>query len=301
MHYFLEKFGDRFLFKGLHFQATTPDGRKDYVRPDKPQIRGNRKAAKAGAKPLDLTQKPKDQKPDVIYSTEENNPAYQYARREHLPMYGRHSYSAARMMGLAKQTGACEEEISAVGWAIMAYWRLHYDHTTIPYHTAHEIMDFTPAFGLGYGPANRFAGFEHIRGENFLRFLKEHASEPRAFQALRAYYDNDFDRVSYLLKNADLWKNDHVREYLLNTLPSIQEFTQLPAGLLYDFFIYDTITLSCLYKLDKEKQQHVTGNGSLPLPPIIIPQVAKRPPIFSYRMVSGTGRIDYSKPERSQK
>ncbi len=36
------------------------------------------------------------------------------------------------MMGLAKQTGAKPEEISAVAWAIMAYRRIQYDHTKFP-------------------------------------------------------------------------------------------------------------------------------------------------------------------------
>ncbi len=47
-------------------------------------------------------------------------------------MYGRHSYSAARMMGLAKQTGAKPEEISAVAWAIMAYLLMHPELWDIP-------------------------------------------------------------------------------------------------------------------------------------------------------------------------
>lgn len=68
----------------------------------------------------------------VIYSNEEESDSYQFARRHNLPMYGRHSYSAARMMGLAKQTGAKPEEISAVAWAIMAYRRIQYDHTKFP-------------------------------------------------------------------------------------------------------------------------------------------------------------------------
>jgi len=133
---------------------------------------------------------------------------------------------------------------------------------------------------LDYDPENRFLGFTNIRGENFLRFLTEHASEERAFQALCAYYDSGFECVLYLLQNRGLWNIHHIRKYLMDTLPSFHEFTQFPSDLLYDFYCHDTITLSHLYKLEDIKQSHVLHGRPLPSPPIIAPIISKRPPIF---------------------
>jgi hypothetical protein len=71
-------------------------------------------------------------------------------------MWARHSYTAARMMRLAQQVGATPAEIGAVAQSIMAFWRKDYDHRSLPYHTLHEIMDFTPHFGLAYNPLTRY-------------------------------------------------------------------------------------------------------------------------------------------------
>ena len=76
-------------------------------------------------------------------------------------MYGRHSYTAARMMLIAQKSGGTQDEISALAWSTMAYWRLNYDHRSIPYHTLHEIMDLTPElFGINYDIDNRFKGLD---------------------------------------------------------------------------------------------------------------------------------------------
>ena len=85
-------------------------------------------------------------------SEEESSPAFKYARQHQIPMWARHSFTAARMMHLSKEVGGDKGEISAVAWSIMAFWRKHYDHRQIPYHTLHEVMDFAPAFGVDYDP-----------------------------------------------------------------------------------------------------------------------------------------------------
>jgi hypothetical protein len=90
-------------------------------------------------------------------SNEEQHASFAYARTHQIPMWGRHSYTAARMMRLAQQAGATQDEVAAVAYAVMAFWRRDYDHRSIPYHTLHEIMDFTPHFGLAYNPATRYA------------------------------------------------------------------------------------------------------------------------------------------------
>lgn len=253
MHYFLEKFGDDFLFRDMseNFTATTLSGRQEYDRPKNTQIWGDREKAKKGEEALILKNGTESgQEPNVIYSDEEQHPSYQYARRNKLPMYGRHSFSAARMMGLAKQTGADPKEISAVAWAIMAFWRIHYDHTNIPYHTTHEIMDFTPAFGIEYDPLNRFAGLERIQGEGFLEYLKEiikdtktkPEEQERALKALLSYHKTDFERVKYLLANHDLWDIPEVMRLLEEKIPllSLNELKQIFSGYLKAFL---TITM----------------------------------------------------------
>jgi hypothetical protein len=77
-------------------------------------------------------------------------------------MWARHSYTAARMMRLAQQAGADKAEVAAVGYAIVAFWRVHYDHTSLPYHTLHEVLDFAPHFGTPYNPPTRY---QDVRNE----------------------------------------------------------------------------------------------------------------------------------------
>lgn len=249
MHYFFEKFGDQFLWRGLpEFQATTLQGREDYKRPENSQIWGNRAAAKAGGTPLNLAT-------GVKYSNEEQHSSYQYARRNYLPMYGRHSYSAARMMGLAKQANATLEEISAVSWAIMAYWRIHYDHTNIPYHTAHEIMDFTPAFGLTYNPKEHLAGFNAIRGDKFLTFLCSKAhSHRRAVLALMSFHNSKFERAKFFIQHIELWDIPDIMNCLRITVLPFEQFKQLPQRNLAEFFRRNT---DLIERLPKERQEYI--------------------------------------------
>lgn len=263
MHYFLEKFGSNYLIGGLDFTATTLYGRKPYRRPESSQIRGDMWAVKDGRGHLDLTS------PDQVkFSTEEGDESYEYARRKHLPMYGRHSYSAARMMGLAKKSGATEEEIASVGWAIMAYWRVCYDHTSLPYHTAHEIMDFSPAFDIEYNPERRFAGYERIKGDNFLRFLfreiiigDEYVAD-RAADAVIIYFPTEFETARSLLMHPELWDNGKIMSFLSTTILPIEEFKRLPTTELREFFQYNLHTQGLFKKLPKEKKDYVEGAES---------------------------------------
>ena len=253
MHYFYEKSGDELLFKGLHFDATTLAGRRPYDRPDNSQIRGDRKLVKGGGGHLNLRD------PNVVkFSAEETSPSYEYARRKHLPMYARHSFSAARMMGLAREAGAKKEEIAAVGWAIMAYWRRHYDHTQIPYHTAHEIMDFAPAFGIAYDLDDRFAGFK-VLSDDFPRFLymQVKAGDTRAARAIIAYHKSPFNAAKYLLQNKELWTNEEIMKFLSTTFLPLEEFLQFTPYSLREFFQYNENTQKLFHRLPKERQDHV--------------------------------------------
>lgn len=256
MHYFLEKYGDVGLFYGLpglpDFQATTLSGRKPYTRPKNSQITGNMAEVKAGRAQLNPA--------NVVYSDEEQSDSYKFARRNNLPMYGRHSYSAARMMGMAKQVGAKPEEVSAVSWAIMAYWRIHYDHTNIPYHTTHEIMDFTPEFGLDYDPKKRFDGFRTLQGQHFLDFLTRNAHEdPRAAGTLMFYLNTHFNRACYLLMHPELWDIPAIMFYLKTTFLPDEEFLRLPAGRLRAFFNYNIETQKLFHRLPKNRKDYVLG------------------------------------------
>lgn len=125
------------------FKASTLRGRKTYQRPDSTIINrdGQHHLALASSRS----------------SKEETHRSFLYARAHAIPVWARHSYTAARMMRLAQQAGADDAEVIAVGYAIAAFWHLHYDHTTLPYHTLHEVLDFAPHFGTPYNPLTRYA------------------------------------------------------------------------------------------------------------------------------------------------
>ena len=94
----------------------------------------------------------------VRSSTEETHPTYIYARRHNIPMWARHSHTAASMLAFTRQVGGDAPQMWAVADATMAFWRKDFDHRSrFPYHTLHEIQDFTPDFGMGdYDPLTRY-------------------------------------------------------------------------------------------------------------------------------------------------
>jgi hypothetical protein len=130
------------------FKATTATGKQTYTRPTSTIVKrtGLLNLAGPGSRPSD----------------EETHPSFIYARSQGIPMWARHSYTAARMMRLAQQAGADKAEVAAVGYAIVAFWRVHYDHTSLPYHTLHEVLDFAPHFGTPYNPQTRY---QDVRNE----------------------------------------------------------------------------------------------------------------------------------------
>jgi hypothetical protein len=133
------------------FQTTTLLGRVAHARPRNTFLVRDR----LGFAPVGLA--------DVGVSTEEQHPGFIYARSHQIPMWARHSFTAARMMRLAEQAGATHEELTAAAYSITAFWRKDYDHRSLPYHTLHEVMDFRPHFGLltgaayPYNPLTRYA------------------------------------------------------------------------------------------------------------------------------------------------
>lgn len=107
-------------------------------------------------------------------SEEEEHEEYEFARQYDIPMYGRHSLTAKAMAKLTKhaaekkaerdQIAVNKEEIKAqikaVGYSIMALWRIYYDHRSMPYHTLHEVMDVLTEFGIEYNPLKRYEDVE---------------------------------------------------------------------------------------------------------------------------------------------
>ncbi len=135
--------------------ATTLAGRSAYVRPASSMIRRNSVARApvadvAAARGSGL----------VRSGVEEQHATYTYARTHDIPMWGRHSGTAARMVALTRASGGSDEEMMAVADATMAFWRKDYDHRSIAYHTLHEIQDRMPDFGLPYAPLTRYADMQ---------------------------------------------------------------------------------------------------------------------------------------------
>lgn len=148
--------GDNLLQIMPAFEATRETGRQNYKRPESSVV--PRDAFTGTLVPPD--QLPNGTNPQVRVSKEELDPTFLYARKHGIPMWARHSFTAARMMNLTQQVLGNPDEISAVAWSIMAFWRKGYDHRSIPYHTLHEIMDLAPAFGVPYDPTNRGADLQ---------------------------------------------------------------------------------------------------------------------------------------------
>ncbi|MFC5743216.1 DUF4157 domain-containing protein [Dyella tabacisoli] len=129
----------------VNFQSTNLGGRAAYVRPSSTVIGRDPLARELATGKV------------VRPANEEQHASFTYARTHQIPMWARHSYTAARMMRLAEQALADPAEIATVAQSIMAFWRKDYDHRSLPYHTMHEIMDFLPHFGVAYNPATRYA------------------------------------------------------------------------------------------------------------------------------------------------
>lgn len=263
MHYFYEKKQqdstvDILTLPALSASVLSASGgteRQPYSRPNNGQIRHTMLDAQKLVKPEHMP----GQADSVGVSDEEAHPSYQYARVKKLPMYGRHSGSAARMMAIARRDGGRAEEVSAVGWAIMSYWRRNYDHTSIPYHTTHEIMDFAPDFDVDYNPDDRFAGLSKFTDASFIATLQRYilASPADRDVAKLITKDTPFNIAKFFLANKALWSNASVMNFLKTTaLPQV-EFEQLPPPQLREFFNFNAETRAILPLLSPERRAHV--------------------------------------------
>lgn len=107
---------------------------------------------------------------------DEANKGTAFARQYKIPVWASQSYTTARMLKLAEWAKATGEEKKHLAQAIVAFWRREYDHTSIAYHTLHEVMDVAHHFGVPYHPLDPFsslsdAQFDKVVAAAF-RYLK---------------------------------------------------------------------------------------------------------------------------------
>lgn len=62
------------------------------------------------------------------------------------------SYTMINMWKVAEAAGASRMELTAMGWAMYAYWNAVYPHTSTPIHRFHETMAGAQEFGIPYLP-----------------------------------------------------------------------------------------------------------------------------------------------------
>ncbi|NEO97381.1 MAG: DUF4157 domain-containing protein [Symploca sp. SIO2E9] len=270
MHYFMEKekveptvniLGGMPALNATEINPAGGTSRVPYNRPRNSQIRENQLDALKLVNPAHL---PGGTLNPVLVSGEESHKSYKFARSKNLPMFGRHSFTAARMMTMVQGADGTKKQISAMAWAIMAYWRQNYDHTSIPYHTLHEIMDFAPDFGIAYDPDHPMQGLDDFTHAGFIKILKE--------EILGNPKDRDIDKLigqdtptnvaAFFLQHRALWANHKVMTFLQTTVLPTADFLALNAEELYDFFDYNSINQDLLHKIPEERRQHVLS-GSL--------------------------------------
>jgi hypothetical protein len=110
----------------------------------------------------------------------------QLARQHNVPIWAGQSFTAMRMLNLADWVGGSTAEKTALAWAIFAFWRKDYDHTSeYAYHTLHEVMDIASNFGVQYNMLNRGAGLT----ENRLSTAATGQTVTQEADKLKAYVD----------------------------------------------------------------------------------------------------------------
>ncbi len=254
MHYFMEKYN---LDNSINLvdnvgglRATVPDPthasgmkREIYNRPENTQIRDNQKDAQGLVKPEAMPGSVAVD-PKIKVSKEEQHESYKLARSKELPMYGRHSFTAARMMRMVQQSGGSATEISAMAWSIMSYWRNNYDHRSIPYHTLHEIMDFLPEYGGIYDVNNPHLGINLFSKAGLILSLRASiaaAPNTRDISKLIAT-DTPVNNATWFLSNHLLWANTDVMNFLSTTVLSDADFLSLNRAHLSQFFSFNAHT-----------------------------------------------------------
>lgn len=97
----------------------------------------------------------------VITTRDESDETTKLARKHNVPVWVGQSFTTANMLNLAQKAGSTTREMGALAWAVFAFWRLDFDHTTqLGYHTLHEVMDIAQNFGVPYNMLHREAGLD---------------------------------------------------------------------------------------------------------------------------------------------
>jgi hypothetical protein len=268
MHYFLEKYSvDNTI--GLvgnvpamnatvHDPVTGGTKREAYNRPENTQIRDNQKDLQGLVKPENM---PGGSGPSIKVSGEEAHPSFRQARSRELPMYGRHSFTAARMMLMVQNSGGTPTEISAMAWSIMSYWRLNYDHRSIPYHTLHEIMDFLPEFGGAYDVTNPHVGINLFTQDGLIQSLRDSilaSPQKRNIDKLIAT-DTPAHNAAWFLANPALWAQSDVMNFLSTTNLPDPDFLSLNRAHLHQFFSFSPQTQHIKTLIPQNRRNYVDG------------------------------------------
>ncbi|WP_237362723.1 eCIS core domain-containing protein [Vibrio marisflavi] len=82
----------------------------------------------------------------------ETSPFIESARLADMPAHMGPSYTSGRMFQMCEHFGATVEEISAVAWALFAFWNLEYSHKETRVHRFHFVMDMAQNYGVTYRP-----------------------------------------------------------------------------------------------------------------------------------------------------
>jgi hypothetical protein len=87
---------------------------------------------------------------DGLWTREEENSGTVSSRVTQTPIWAGQSMTTARMLDTAVWAGAGVNELTAVAYAIFAFWRIVYDKSISPVHTYHEVMDVAKNYGVHY-------------------------------------------------------------------------------------------------------------------------------------------------------
>lgn len=126
---------------------------------------------------------------------DETNPGTQFARRHKIPVWASQSFTTARMLELGQWVGADTAELAAISWGIFAFWRLDYDHTSIAYHTLHEVMDVALNYGVGYNPLKPDQGLSVLVDQAVAQCRTYYLATDASLKKLVSAFPSDGDDI----------------------------------------------------------------------------------------------------------
>jgi hypothetical protein len=115
-----------------------------------------------------------------LATRDEADPTTLLARQHNVPVGPGQSFTTVRMLHLGAEAGGTTGELGAMAWALFAFWRVNYDHTSrLAYHTLHETLDMASNFGVPYNMLDRGAGLADYRSGTLLKSMRETIAELR--------------------------------------------------------------------------------------------------------------------------